>query len=290
MNHLQDNWICWLSIVEFADNNAVNKFIKMTLFYLNKDFSLCIFFSSDITKIAIAQEKLQICSAIEIAKIMNRILLIACDNLTKAQSDMIRQTNCWCCRENFMIKDEIMVNTQNFVNDWFTRALNDKKHESFRILKQFHFFYKLDVPSEWYVMDIFHASDLIRAADPGWLSLTEQRNPLLELAVINSKNQAEWVLDEILNSQYLRPNHCFQYKIHWFNCDSDFTWYNVNDDEFQNALKALYEYHVWYFNKPDLQFIKSKLICHQSTRAGWKEIWNVVSEVVLGSLLLSYWI
>ena len=58
VNHLQDNWVCWLSIIEFADNNAVNKSIKITPFYLNRDFSPCMFFSPDTTNIATAQKKL----------------------------------------------------------------------------------------------------------------------------------------------------------------------------------------------------------------------------------------
>ena len=66
-------------IIEFTDNNAVNKFIKMTLFYFNKDFSLHMFFSPDITKTATIQKKFQIHSTTEIAKIINKILLIICD-------------------------------------------------------------------------------------------------------------------------------------------------------------------------------------------------------------------
>ena len=41
-------------------------------------------FSPDIIKVITAQKKLQIHSATEIAKIMNRILSVAYDNLTKA--------------------------------------------------------------------------------------------------------------------------------------------------------------------------------------------------------------
>ena len=71
-----------------------------------------------------------------------------------------------------MIEDEIMINIQNFVNDWFTKALNDKRHESFRILKQFHFFYKFDISSEWYTTDIFYANNLIKVADSKQSSFT----------------------------------------------------------------------------------------------------------------------
>ena len=58
VNHLQNNWVCWLPVVEFTNNNAVNKSIKMTLFYLNKGFSLCMSFSPDTTKAVTVQEKL----------------------------------------------------------------------------------------------------------------------------------------------------------------------------------------------------------------------------------------
>ena len=203
---------------------------------------------------------------------------------------MVRQANYWYHLEDFAVGDEVIINIWNFVSDWSTRALNDKKHKSFRILQQFHFFYKLDVFSEWYATDIFHVSNLIRVTDPKQLPFTEQRNPLLKLAVINNKNQAEWVLEEILNLQYSGSNCHLQYKVHWFDCDSDSTWYNADSDEFQNALKALYEYHAQYFNKSDLQLIESKLICHQLTKADQKEIQNTVSEIISGSLLLLYWV
>ena len=40
-----------MSVIEFVDNNAVNKSIKMILFYLNKGFSFYIFFSFDIVRV-----------------------------------------------------------------------------------------------------------------------------------------------------------------------------------------------------------------------------------------------
>ena len=232
MNHLQDNWVYWLSVVEFTDNNAVNRFIKITSFYLNKDFNLCMFFNSDIIKTATVQKKLQICFVTEITKIMNRILLVAHDNLTKAQGDMIKQANCWCHIKNFVIENEVMINIWNFVSNQSIKVLNNKRCKPFRILQQFHFFYKLNVSSEWYATDIFHVSDLTKVTDLRQPPLTEQRNPLPELAVINDKNQTEWALEEILNLWYSESNCCFQYKIHWTDCNLDSIWYNTDDDEF----------------------------------------------------------
>ena len=108
-----------------------------------------------------------------------------------------------------MIENEVMINIWNFVSDQFTKVLNDKKCEPFRILKQFHFFYKFDIFSEWYITDIFHINDFTKVADSKWSSLTGQRNPLLEPAVINDENQTEWVFNEILNLWYSESGCCF---------------------------------------------------------------------------------
>ena len=117
INHLQNNWVYWLSVIKFINNNAVNKSTKITPFYLNKDFSPHISFNPDITKATTAQKKLQIHSIIEITKIMNRILSVAHDNLIKAQSDMIKQANCQCHIENFAVENEIIINIWNFVSN-----------------------------------------------------------------------------------------------------------------------------------------------------------------------------
>ena len=110
VNHLQNNWVCWLLIIKFADNNAVNKFTKMTLFYLNKGFSPCISFNPDITKAVTVQKKFQICSVTEIAKIINRILSVTHDNFMKTQNDIIKQANHQHHIKNFAVKNEVIIN------------------------------------------------------------------------------------------------------------------------------------------------------------------------------------
>ena len=67
-------------------------------------------FSPDIMKAATVQKKLQIHSAIEIAKIMNRILSVTHDNFTKTQNDIIRQANHQHCLKNFTVENEIIIN------------------------------------------------------------------------------------------------------------------------------------------------------------------------------------
>ena len=133
---------------------------------------------------------------------MNRILLVAYDNLTKAQNNIIKQANCWYHVKNFAVKNEVIINIWNLVSDQSIRTLNDKKCEFFKILQQFHSFYKFNIFSEWYIIDIFYVNDFIRVTDSKQSLFTEQRNPSPEPAVINNKNQTEWAFKEILNLWY----------------------------------------------------------------------------------------
>ena len=162
---------------------------------------------------------------------------------------MIKQANCQHHIKNFAVGNKVIINTQNLVSNQSMRTLDDKRCEPFRILQQFHFFYKLDVPPEWYTIDIFHVSNFTRATNSRQPPLTGQRNPLPEPAVINNKNQTKWTLEEILNSQYSESNCYLQYKIHWTDCDPDSIWYNTDGNKFWNTSEALQEYYVCYFNK-----------------------------------------
>ena len=38
VNYFQDNWVQWLPLAEFAANNIVSKFAKMTSFFANKRY------------------------------------------------------------------------------------------------------------------------------------------------------------------------------------------------------------------------------------------------------------
>ena len=156
----------------------------MTLFYLNKGFSLCMSFSPDTTKTATAQEKLQICSATEIARIMNRILSVTHDNLTKVQSNMIRQVNHQCHLKDFAVENEVMVNIWNFVSNQPTKTLNDKRCGSFRILQQFHSFYKiLSVESK----DHKNWTTPFDEPNRGQITLLHTQNPIQQQATLQQQ-------------------------------------------------------------------------------------------------------
>ena len=57
---MQDDWIKWLFIVEFIDNNNVSTFISVLFFYTNKGFHPRISFNPDIIDYVITRKRFDV--------------------------------------------------------------------------------------------------------------------------------------------------------------------------------------------------------------------------------------
>ena len=57
---MQDDWVKWLLIAEFADNNNVSASIDVSLFYANKGFNFRMSFSLDIINYVITRKRLDV--------------------------------------------------------------------------------------------------------------------------------------------------------------------------------------------------------------------------------------
>ena len=60
---MQDDWVKWLLIIKFANNNNVSTFIKVSLFYANKEFHSRISFGFDIINYVIIRKRLDAAKA-----------------------------------------------------------------------------------------------------------------------------------------------------------------------------------------------------------------------------------
>ena len=73
-NYMQDDWAKWLSIAEFADNNAISASTGLTSFFANKGFHPRMSFSPDITSYDITRKRLDAAKAEDITNYMQGIL------------------------------------------------------------------------------------------------------------------------------------------------------------------------------------------------------------------------
>ena len=86
---MQDDWIKWLFIVEFADNNNVSTSINMSLFYVNKEFHSRISFGSDIIDYAITRKRLNVIKTQNIIDRIQDVLDYIREKLKKSQLTII---------------------------------------------------------------------------------------------------------------------------------------------------------------------------------------------------------
>ena len=81
---MQDDWVKWLFIIEFANNNNVSTFINVSLFYINKEFYPRMSFSSDIIDYVITQKRLDVIKTKDIIDRMQDVFIYIREKMNKA--------------------------------------------------------------------------------------------------------------------------------------------------------------------------------------------------------------
>ena len=87
-NYMQDNWVKWLPIVEFSDNNNTSSATSLLLFYLNKGFHPRMSFDPDTSTYKSTRKRLQSAKAEDITTRMQEILNFERQQLKKSRESM----------------------------------------------------------------------------------------------------------------------------------------------------------------------------------------------------------
>ena len=85
---MQNDWVKWLSMIKFSDNNNVFSATSFSLFYLNKGFHLCMSFSLNETTYESTCEQLQSVKTENIITHMQKILNFSLQQLKKSWKSM----------------------------------------------------------------------------------------------------------------------------------------------------------------------------------------------------------
>ena len=90
---MQDDWVKWLLMIKFSDNNNIFSVTSLSSFYLNKCFHLYISFSSDETTYKSTHKQLQSVKTEDIIIYMQKILNISLQQLEKSWESIKVQVN-----------------------------------------------------------------------------------------------------------------------------------------------------------------------------------------------------
>jgi len=243
-SYMQDDWFAWLSMTEFADNNAILLSIEQSAFFLNKDFYSRMSFDSNSTEYEITQARIKASKAKNIFKHMKQSLALIKQALARVRVTIKKQTDKHWKEMIYKIDDMMFLNSRNITISRSSKKLDNKMLELFKILIEIEHAYQLKLLSTMKIHLKF-VSNLL------WLdlknTLEEQQNELFNSIVIEDED--EWKVKNILNFKHYKWDKRLQYHVNWKEYDVDLHWYNVDESEFKECLKIVNDFHEQYLNK-----------------------------------------
>ena len=152
INFEQNNWARFLPMAEFAYNNVKNLSTGHTLFELNCGYHSCVSFEED------TNPRSQSKSADELSAELQDLMTVCWENLHHAQELQKRAFDKDVKPRGYAPSDKVWLNSK-YIKTKCNQKLEAKFFGPFRVLhpveKQA---YKLELPKEWKMHNVFHVS------------------------------------------------------------------------------------------------------------------------------------
>lgn len=141
----------------------------------------------------------------------------------------------------FQVGDEVWLSLRNYKTERPNKKLDNQMAGPFPITEQVGHAYRLELPQDMKIHDVFSLDKLRKAADDPLPGQTKEPPEPIEI-----NGDQEWEVEEVLDSRlYYRK---LQYRIKWTGFDEDRTWYPASD--FIGSPHRLRTFHMDYPQRP----------------------------------------
>ncbi len=226
INYMQNDWVKWLSEVEFIINNA-SSLITLTSFFLinlSQNSRLNFEFSESLLENLTFQAQNKLINVEEFIKKMKKLTEHLHDEMFIVQIIYKFYVNFFCCScFKYFIENEVWLNVCNLSIAHLIIKLNDHNFDFFKIkhvFKNNSLIIELNFLTFMKIFSIFHVILLNHIASD---FLSSQRQKSWKLIVIKNDKRF-WYVNSILNFKYDRcyNSSLLKYYIDWKN--HFFTW------------------------------------------------------------------
>ena len=198
---MQNDWTKWLIMIEFSNNDRLSKITKLILFFANKDFHPRITFESNDITYNFIQERLLAVKAENIINIIINIFKFMQSNVERFKKIMSTQINKYRKLVQYNFDDLIWLNNRNIKIIYFSKKLNDKMWNFYKMLKKKDASYKVKLSILIKIWNVFHFNLLKKNLK----NLVE--NQIFEVfKSIETSKKDEWVMNDILDFKYYNRN------------------------------------------------------------------------------------
>ena len=206
-------------------------------------------FSSNTPNYDSTRERIKVKKIDDIVNRMQKLLEFDQKHMKKIRSTMRKQVNKHRKEMKYQVDDFVRLSSKNIRITRFSKKLNDRMLDSFKIIEKMKVFYRLKLLSNMHQHDIFSFNYLRPAVND---SLSSQKQESSRSIIVD--DEKAWNVNDILNSRHHYGR--LQYKVKWHGLNRDNEWYYADKNEFKHSQKVVDEFYKRYLEKSKL---KSKL-------------------------------
>ena len=143
-------------MIEFANNNAIFAFIELLSFFVNKNFYFRMNFLSNFISYVITKKKLLIVKTKNITNTMQNIFDYVRIHVEKIQKHIMTQINKHRKIVKYIEKNYVFLNQRNIKIVKSFDKFDNKKLNSYKMLKRMNNFYQFELFETMRIYDVFH--------------------------------------------------------------------------------------------------------------------------------------